>query len=209
MLIQEIMHYPVVTVDAGTSLSETYAMMQKHDIRHLPVFVGGQLVGIVTDRDLRLATSALHPSPFSSDAHVGQVMTPDPITASPLDPVEEGARIMLTHKIGCLPVMEGDNLVGIVTGPDLLDAIIRLTGLSKPTGRLALHLTNDRGQLTRLTSLIDEQGVSIHSILSYPDAEDHPYVILRVNTLNTHALAETLRLAGFDVAWPHKKIWPE
>jgi len=207
MLVREIMHSPVISVDAQTSLSSAYAAMHRHGIRHLPVLSGGTLAGIVTDRDLRLATSALHPSPFPADAFVEQIMTRDPITAAPLDPVEEAARIMLSRKIGCLPVMEGDKLVGIVTGPDLLDAIVRLTGLTRPTGRLAVRLSNDSGELTRLTSLIDRQGVSIYSILSYHDREDTTKVILRVNTLNTRTLADSLRTEGFDVAWPPRKAW--
>lgn len=196
------MHSPARTVEAGATLAVTYQLMQAEGIRHLPVLDGATLVGVVTDRDLRYATSALHPHPFPREARVERVMSPHPVTAAPLDPVEEAARLMRARKIGCLPVLDGDALVGIVTGTDLLDAIIHLTGLTKPSNRLAVRMDDEPGRLARLAALISERGVNIHSILSYPADDEHLQVILRVTTLNTHALAERLRAAGFTVLWP-------
>jgi acetoin utilization protein AcuB len=207
MLVQEIMSSPVVTVDAEASLSSAYAVMRDRDIRHLPVVREGRLVGVVTDRDLRLATSALHPHPFSSDARVAEVMVADPVTTGPLEPVEEAARLMRARKIGSLPVVDGERLAGIVTGPDLLDAIVRLTGLTRPGGRLAVQLHEESSPLSRLMTSLDGQGVHIHSVLSYAEAGAAPRVILRVSTLNTHALARVLRTEGFDVVWPPEKTW--
>jgi acetoin utilization protein AcuB len=202
MLVREIMHSPPVTVPAQTSLAEAYQVMQEHDIRHLPVMQNETLAGVVTDRDLRYATSTLHPSPFSDAADVSHVMARMVITAGPLDPVEEAARLMRRHKIGCLPVVEGQKLVGIVTGTDLLDAIIRLTGMQKATGRIAVQLPDKPGQLARLTALVDARDVNIHSALTYPKSNKQTLVILRVDTLNTRSLADDLRTAGMDVVWP-------
>ncbi len=207
MLVRDIMHSPVITTHQGESLATAYRKLQEHGIRHLPVLDGDLLVGVVTDRDLRLATSALQPHPFPNEARVEQVMTRNPITTTPLDPVEEAARRMQERKIGCLPVMEGARLSGIITGPDLLDAIVRLTGLMQPSGRLAVQLSGKPGQLARLTALLDSRGVEIHSVLSYPEAGEAPRVILRVSTLNTHLLADFLREEGFQVVWPIRKSW--
>lgn len=207
MLVRDIMRSPVRTVDVTTPLADAYAQLHDHDIRHLPVLDDGALAGIVTDRDLRYATSALHPSPFASDARVAEVMTANPVTAAPLDPVEEAAHVMRARRIGALPVVDGDELVGIVTVTDLLDAIIRLTGLERPSGRVAVDLDDAPGQLARLTALVAEQGANIHSVLSYPEGAAHTRVILRVGTLNTRQLAQALRRASFDVTWPPEKPW--
>lgn len=196
------MHGPAVTIPVNTSLAEAYRVMQHHDIRHLPVLHQDHLVGIVTDRDLRYATSVLYPAPFNEEAEVSHVMARNVITTTPLDPVEEAARLMRRHKIGCLPVTEGPVLAGIITGTDLLDAIIRLTGLQKPTGRIAVQLPDQPGQLARLTAFVDAQDVNIHSVLTYPKANKQTLVILRVDTLNTRGLAEALRASGVHVAWP-------
>ncbi len=196
------MHGPAVTIPVNTSLAEAYRVMQHHDIRHLPILQQDHLVGIVTDRDLRYATSVLHPAPFNEEADVSHVMARNVITTTPLDPVEEAARLMRRHKIGCLPVTEGPVLAGIITGTDLLDAIIRLTGLQKPTGRIAVQLPDQPGQLAKLTAFVDSQDVNIHSVLTYPKANKQTLVILRVDTLNTRSLADALRASGVHVAWP-------
>lgn len=207
MLVHEIMNSPVVTIREDATLADAYDQMQARNIRHLPVVREDRLVGIVTDRDLRLATSRLAEHPFSAEARVQEVMTREVLTASPLDPVEEAARVMRDRKIGCLPVLEGAALVGIITGPDLLDALMRLTGLSRPSGRIAVELGEGAGQFCRLMTVLDEHGVSIHSILSYPDRETSSHVILRVNTINTRGICQALSAAGFNVVWPRTKAW--
>lgn len=185
--------------------------MRQHDVRHLPVMAGDQLVGVVTDRDLRYATSPLHTTPVESEVTVRSVMAPDPITAGPRDPIEEAARLMRTKTIGCLPVLDGDELVGIITVTNLLDAVIRLTGLEKPSGRLAVSLPDQPGELARLTVRIAEAGFDIRSVLSYYEEDnDAPpaerlRVILRLDTINVRPIAQTLRDEGFDVIWPIPK----
>lgn len=212
MLVQDVMQHPVVSTAARTPLIEAYEQMETEHIRHLPVMDGGQLVGVITDRDLRYATSPFHPSPVDADAPVEQVMARTPITAGPRDPVEEAARLMRTHTIGCLPVLEDDTLAGIVTGSDLLDALLRLTGLEKPSGRLAVSLPDEPGQLARLTTCVADAGIDIHSVLSYyepgQDAEaraPRQRFIFHLDTLNVRPLAEKLQKDDFEVVWPFEK----
>lgn len=207
MTVSDLMGPTVHTAAPSTRLGDAYRLMQTHGIRHLPVVESGRLVGIVTDRDLRLATSALHPHPFDPAAHLAEVMTPDPVTAAPLDPVEEAARTMRARKIGCLPVVDGERLVGIVTGTDLLDALLHLTGQERPGGRLVVRLDDAPGRLAALTARLAEAGINIHSVLSTPEAGGHLQLILRVGTLQTRPLAEALRREGFTIAWPPEKPW--
>ena len=207
MLVRDVMHPEVVTIAATASLGEAYRLLQSRSIRHLPVVREGALVGVVTDRDLRLATSELAPEPFPTGAAVADVMTPDPRTATPLDPIEEAARTMRSNRIGCLPVLDGDALVGIVTVTDLLDALLRLTGVGKPGGRLALRLEDTPGRLAELMGLLAREGINAHSVLTYEADGTQVEVLLRVNTLGTHALAERLRTAGFGVTWPPEAPW--
>ena len=212
MLVQDIMQHPVETTTVDTPLIEAYEQMEAQHIRHLPVLDEGQLVGVITDRDLRYATSPFHPSPVEAEALVEQAMASDPITAGPRDPVEEAARLMRAHTIGCLPVMQGDTLAGIITGSDLLDAVLRLTGMGKPSGRLAVSLPDQPGELARLTARLAERALDIRSVLSYyepeSDAEDGPprqRFIFHLDTLNVRPLADTLRADGFEVIWPMPK----
>lgn len=129
MRVNQWMSGSPVTVSPSTPVHEARQLMERRRIRHLPVVDGGRLVGIVTDRDVRLNL----PSPATSlsiwevnyllaKLTVGEVMTKRVITVEPDRPVEEAARLMLEHRIGALPVTEGGRLVGIITETDLLRA---------------------------------------------------------------------------------------
>ena len=83
MLVRDIMRSPVVTIPPGTRLQDAYRIMRDKAIRHLPVLEGGRLLGVVTDRDLRLATSALAPSPFPPESLVSAVMSTCLLYTSP------------------------------------------------------------------------------------------------------------------------------
>ncbi|GAA6746551.1 acetoin utilization AcuB family protein [Thermus brockianus] len=208
MLVKDVMRSPVVTVGPDATLEEAYRLLLERGIRHLPVVAEGRLLGIVTDRDIRLATSHLNPKgPCPTCALVAEVMIKEVVTAHPLDPVEEAARVMRERKIGSLPVLEEGALVGIVTGIDLLDALLKLTGVTEPSGRLEVRLPDRVGELARLTGFLAGRGVNIHSLLSYPEDGDFVRAVVRVNTLETHLLAESLRREGFEVLWPPKKPW--
>jgi acetoin utilization protein AcuB len=207
MLVRDIMTTAVVTIGPEATLGQVCEVMQARNIRHLPVLEGGRLIGVITDRDVHGGSTKLCFTPSQPQGLVRDAMAHPPKTAHPLDPVEDAARTMRALKIGCLPVVDGDRLVGIVTGIDLLDALLRLTGVDKATGRLELRLADRPGGLARLTALIAERQLNIHSILTYPEGAGLVRAVLRVNTLETRPLAEALRGAGFDVVWPAEKPW--
>ncbi len=129
MKVQAIMTQPALTVGAEMPVLEAQQLMASHRIRHLPVTEGGRLMGIVTDRDIRLNL----PSPATSLSMweinyllarltVGSVMRHTVITVDPDLEAAEAAQIMLDHKIGALPVVDGGVIVGIVTETDMLRA---------------------------------------------------------------------------------------
>ena len=131
MRVKEWMSSSPTTTDPKTSMSEARELMRRKGIRHLLVTEGERLVGIVTDRDIRLNL----PSPATSlsvweinylltKLTVGDVMTKFVITVEPGRPIEEAARLMLEHRIGALPVVEDGLLVGILTETDLLRAFV-------------------------------------------------------------------------------------
>jgi acetoin utilization protein AcuB len=126
VFVKDIMRSPVTVIAPDLTLGEAFELFQTRGFRHLPVVAEGRLLGVLTDRDLRLATSSLIASPHKRGEPVSTAMSHPVLTADPLDPVEDAARVMREHKIGCLPVVVGGELVGILTGMDLLDALIHL-----------------------------------------------------------------------------------
>jgi CBS domain-containing protein len=95
-------------------------------VRHMPVVRAGRLVGVVSERDLlRASLSSLDPRrqerrAFLEAIDISQVMSAPPVVVDSDAPVEEAARIMADNKIGCLPVLRGEELVGMLTETDLL-----------------------------------------------------------------------------------------
>jgi acetoin utilization protein AcuB len=131
--VGEIMTRNPVTVGRTNCIRKAISLMRDGGFRRLPVVEGGQLIGIVTDRDLRRASNSplvvrerWYDNFLMDHIQVGACMTPNPITVSPLTPIVEAARLLRDHKIGGLPVVEGERLVGIVTETDLLNYLIGL-----------------------------------------------------------------------------------
>jgi CBS domain-containing protein len=131
--VRDVMTHDVRTLERNQSLAIADEIMAMERIRHLPVVdADGRLAGIVSQRDLYLnaLVRALGYGSLAKDralqgVKVKEVMTADPWTARPDDLVADAARSMVERKIGCLPVVEGDALVGLVSETDLIRLLMR------------------------------------------------------------------------------------
>ena len=132
MNVSELMTAPPITSGPDMPVVEARQLMIDKRIRHLLVTEGAKLLGIVTDRDIRLNL----PSPATSLSvweinyllarlTVAAVMTKTVITVDPRRDAREAAQLMLYHKIGALPVVDGGKLIGIITETDLLRAFVK------------------------------------------------------------------------------------
>lgn len=202
MLIREVMHPDPLYISPSTTLQDAYNLMTEKNVRHLPVLDKEKLVGIVTDRDLRLATSKLAKNPLPTSSIVSEIMSTPVETTRPNEPIEVATQLMRELKIGSLPVLHESKLVGIVTGVDLLDAMLLLTGVHSPSGRLDIRMKDRTGEIARLTKIIAERKVSIHSILSYQENNGKLRLVLRVSTMEIRPLAKAICNADFEVLWP-------
>jgi len=134
MVVRDLMTPNPITVGPDTPVFDARKLMLEARIRHVLVVGEERLVGIVTDRDIRLNL----PSPATSLSvweinylvgrlTVGEVMSRTVLTVDPNRDVRSAARILIDHKIGALPVLDGATLVGIVTDTDLLRALATTT----------------------------------------------------------------------------------
>jgi CBS domain-containing protein len=135
-LVRDIMQRKVVTISAGDSLSTVEDIMTLGGVRHMPVVQAGSLVGVVSQRDLlRASLSALSDfgknerRAFLQVVEIEKVMSAPAITIDPGASVREAALVMAQRKIGCLPVLEEGQLVGLVTETDLLRYFAGADGL--------------------------------------------------------------------------------
>ena len=118
MQIVNLMSTDPVTIDPRDTLSKAKNLMDAGSFRRLPVVDDGRLVGILTERDLREYTGYLE------STRVNAAMRTALVTVTPSNTVEDGARLMLKHKIGGLPIVADGKLIGIVTTSDLLKAFL-------------------------------------------------------------------------------------
>jgi acetoin utilization protein AcuB len=135
MHVSELMSRDVVTIRSSESCREAVARMHRARVRHLPVVSGtGRLEGIVTDRDLRhrLFTpgvfkdvGAVPVQTLLGGVPVSAIMSAPVVTVQPADDLEAAARLMLERKVGALPVVDGDVVVGVLTETDLLRRIVQ------------------------------------------------------------------------------------
>lgn len=130
-LVKDWMTPDPITIGPNTTLPEANRLMKECGIRRLPVVDNGRLVGIVTLGDVREASPSAATSLsiyelnyLLSRLTVGQIMTRDPVTITPETSVEATARLMLEHKIGGLPVVDGTQVVGIITESDIFRLLI-------------------------------------------------------------------------------------
>jgi acetoin utilization protein AcuB len=165
MLVGERMSHPVIPVHPDTPLPEALDLMRREKIRRAPVIHDGQMVGIVTERDL------LHASPSSATTlsiwelnylltkvTVGQLMTKKVLTVQEDTPIEEAARIMADNKIGGLPVLRGDHVVGMITETNLSRIFLELMGARDRGVRVTALLPEQRGRLTRFIQAVANGG---------------------------------------------------
>jgi len=129
------MKKPVLTVKPLDSLAHAREVMATHRVNQLPVVVDGRLLGIITDRDVREASPSVfdelrdrRPAGTADPQHitVEQVMSRDVLTVAPTTSIVEAARVMRRERIGAVPIVQRDVLVGILTRSDLLDAFVAL-----------------------------------------------------------------------------------
>lgn len=136
MKIKEIMRRFPKTVNVDDTLEFARDIMVWMELRHLPVLRDGKLIGLLTERDLAAYQAVVgEREGNASRDRVEAAMQPDPHTVHPDDPVVEAAGRMSTHKIGCLPVIEKGELIGMITTTDILAA--QVSEAMGPAERLA------------------------------------------------------------------------
>lgn len=166
MLVGRRMTHNPKTVSPDTSLAEASDRMKRERVRRYPVLnQQGKLVGIISRDDLLYASpssvsslSIWEMTYLLSQIKVKDVMTKRVITVTEDTPVEEAARIMLEHKIGGLPVMRGNALVGIITESDIFRVFTEILGSTEPGIRLTLLAPNVKGSLAQISTTIFQQG---------------------------------------------------
>src|SRR5208282_6714592 len=199
MKVADLMTANTVIVEPSDTLEAAHKKMEAGRFRQVLVVDQQRLVGILTDRDMR--------------AHIGQwahtrvdaVMSSHPFSVHPLTPVEEAAHLLMTNKIGSLPVVEGRKLVGIITATDMLRALEAVLGAaSEGSSRIDLDLSGS-GEIAAATSLV-RTICPLLGVGTYQRKQNHKereilYVL--VPSTSAQRAARALKEYGFKVIAIH------
>lgn len=159
MKVKNWMKADPVTTKRTTLIQEAAELMKEHSIRHLPVVDDDQLVGFVTQTDLR---QYFFPS-MVEDIPVHDVMVVNPITIDVSSSIDQAARLIHDYKIGGLPVMDKKKLVGVITSSDIVSGFIEVMGLLQASTRLDV-IVDKEGGVDDVTRIIKDNNLEIFSI---------------------------------------------
>ena len=202
MLVGERMSHPVITVTRKTPMQEAHKLMRDEKIRRLPVVnTRGKLVGIVSESDF------LHASPSDatslsvwemnymlSKVTVEKIMTSDVITSQTDTPLEDAARIMVDNKIGGLPVVKNDELVGIITETDLFKVFLEMLGARESGVRITVLIPHYPGKLAELTKSVFESGGNLVALGAFlGESSENRVITMKVTGIDQSTLEAAVK----------------
>lgn len=206
MYVRQFMTSQVFTVNPKESIADTMALMREKKIDRMPVVEKGKLVGFVTDGDLR----EVSPSPATTlsifelnyliaKTPIREVAVKKVVTCHPDMQIEDAALLMREYKIGGLPVVEDDKLVGIITEYDILDAFLDIMGSRSPGQRVVIEMKDKPGVLSDLAGTMKQFEVNVASFAYYHLKDNHVQILARLQGEQVAETKAALEEKGYQI----------
>jgi len=197
VVVSHWMSTDLVTVNKEASIQEAMTLMKQESIRHLPVVDDKMnLLGWITDADLRgvLIASMLE------ELTLEDVMIRKPFTVHPEMALEQAAHILLDKRVGGLPIVKNDKLVGVITVSDILSAFITFLGLFTESTRLDIKVSGSPNPLPEITRIVRLHGGEIISLCLMPleEGPDYSYSV-RLKKTDVKPIIADLEEHGIEV----------
>lgn len=207
MIVKEVMRTNVICASSDTKSTEVKNMMTENNVSKLPVVDNGKLVGIVTKNDLLKAepSSATTLDMFEisyllSKLTVKKIMNTKVISVGPNEVVEEAARIMVDNKISCLPVVDGDALIGIITKSDLFHMFTEMFGAREKGVRVVALVNDAPGVLAKVAKEISDLNANIISAVTTKQGIDNKIMLtIKATGLDEAKMKSIFEDAGFEI----------
>lgn len=205
MRVKNRMTRKPITAHLKTTFNEAMRLMEKNDIGHLPILnKKDELVGIVSHSDmLEAEPSRVSTLSVYEIASLLEKVTMDQIMSHPVKAVDdscsisEAAHFMLEEDIGCLPVINENQLVGIITDTDIFKTFVEVTGGGEAGTRIEAKLPNEMGQLAAFTNAVTEAGSWIVSLaLTYDESGDYFYIDMKERSADEDAIRAEIEKLG-------------
>jgi acetoin utilization protein AcuB len=209
MHVGQVMHTELVTVPPDTSLVQAKGLIEEKKIAHLLVVdAQEQLVGIVSDRDLKQSwaspatTLSVHELNYIlKQLTVDVIMRKKILTIPPDTTIERAASIMQENRISALPVIEKEKLVGIITTTDVMGVLLQAIGIDRDSFRFTVFVADRIGVVAEVSKVLQEKKINIRSLVTWPEKK-HAGVyqlVIRVAADDKEKAVSALKEAGFRV----------
>lgn len=183
MLVRNWMNKNVITIDTEDSMQNAIKLLKENDIGLLPVMKKKELVGVITDRDLKEASASdattldVHEMLYLiSKIKVKEIMSPNPISVSEELTIEETAELLLKNNISGTPVLDSYGaVVGTITKAELFKVLISLTGIGTNGIQFAIEVEDRAGSIKEVADIIRDHDGRMVSILSTYDNVEKGY----------------------------------
>ncbi len=211
MFVKDYMTRHPVMAEPSMSIVEAQGVMAETGVRHLPVVVTGKrLVGLITRQRMRIAPAELASlnvweiTRYLSNLKLQDVMVrrENVVTTEADVTLEEAALSMVRNKVGCLPVVDNDVVIGIITEVDMMTQLTDLLGGNMPGIRATVRMPNRKGELAKITKAISDQGWGIYASGGVPTPKDpdHWDCVLKMRHVSQDELLAVLNaLEGHEV----------
>ena len=173
MFVADWMTKQVVTVVPDDSVSHAMHAMRERGVKHLPVVRAGAVIGVISDRDIKTYTPSkatgldlYEINYLLAKATVRDAMGKHLVTTTADTPVEEAALLMFEQNVGCLPVVEGDVLVGIISDRDIFRALIDITGVRRGGHRICVTVADSPGTIREVADIVRRHRFSLQGIMT-------------------------------------------
>lgn len=206
MFVKDRMTPNPITGHPEMSVTDAQDLMKAKGFRHLPILnENNQLVGLITKSSLASALpsdtsnlSRFEVSYILAKIKVKSIMVEDVVFATPDTPIEIAARMMADNLIGCLPVIDEDELVGIITDRDLFFTMVSLLGARSAGIRVTILQPDKAGEVARLTTAIAKAGGYLSVSVGYypPDKPDYWTSVIKVQNISQEKLVEVIDNLG-------------
>jgi len=209
MYVGLIMHTDLITVSPDTSLMSARKLLAQKRIDHLLVVEGPKkLVGLVSDRDVKQSWASSATALSKNELNyllekvtLADIMIKEIFTVEPKTTIERAALVMQENRISALPVMDGGNLVGIITTTDVMRVLLQAVGIDDDSTRITLVVADRIGVMADLSQQLKNAQINMRSLFAWPDQRYPGFylLVIRVSAAAGDKAVALLRDSGYQV----------
>lgn len=184
MFVRDWMTRNPITIQEDATFTEAWTLMREKRLRHLPVMRGEEVVGIVSDRDIRDAAPSSVQASHSDTSKIAAVKVSEltsgrVFTTNPNVELERAAVKLFVHRIGALPVTDEGKLIGIISETDVFRAMVRILGFQVEGPREVFELGGSRPTLAQQLSEMEGAGKAVTHVVTYDAGDGTMHAVVR------------------------------